>query len=171
MERLKSRISERWKSIKGKYCIFWLKFYRIHCMAKAEIKKNTWVAWSEDEIKLLKKLFLSGGAREIAKQIGRPLTAVKQKAYSMGIRTRAHRLWSANEMELLKTLYQDENVQGIAAKLGRPKQAVTHKAYRIGITKEKYPPWSNHDISLLKKMYPDNSPQDIASFCCGRQKK
>jgi len=86
-------------------------------MAKAEIKRNTWVAWSEDEIKLLKKLFLSGGAREIAKQIRRPLTAVKQKAYRMGIRTRAHRLWSADEIRLLKKLYQSESVQSITGTL------------------------------------------------------
>jgi len=29
-------------------------------MGKAEIKKNGWVAWSEDEVKLLKRLFPHG---------------------------------------------------------------------------------------------------------------
>jgi len=29
-------------------------------MEKAEIKKNGWVSWSEDEVKLLKKLFPRG---------------------------------------------------------------------------------------------------------------
>jgi len=43
-------------------------------MEKVEIKKNSWVAWSEDEVKLLKRLFPRGRAREIAEQTGRPLT-------------------------------------------------------------------------------------------------
>jgi hypothetical protein len=38
-------------------------------MERAEIKKNSWVSWSEDEIKLLKKLFPRGRAREIAVNI------------------------------------------------------------------------------------------------------
>ena len=74
-------------------------------MEKAEIKHSGWVAWSEDEVKLLKKLFPPGRAREIAEQTGRPLTAVRQKAYSMGIKTGEQRLWSANEVKLLKKLY------------------------------------------------------------------
>jgi len=61
-------------------------------MVKAEIKKSSRLIWSEDEVKLLKKLFPLGRAREIAEQTGRPLTAVKQKAYYMGIKTRERRL-------------------------------------------------------------------------------
>jgi len=34
-------------------------------MAKAKTKKNTWTSWSEDEVKLLKKLFPCEQAREI----------------------------------------------------------------------------------------------------------
>ena len=89
-------------------------------MVKAEIKKSSKLAWSEDEVKLLKKLFPSGRAKEIAEQTGRPLTAVRQKAYSMGINTRGWRLWSAKEIKLLKKLYSSENTQSIADKLGRP---------------------------------------------------
>ena len=74
-------------------------------MEKAKIKKNNWVAWSEDEVKLLKKLFPRGRAREIAEQTGRSLATVRQKAYNMGINTRQRRLWSANEVKLLRKLY------------------------------------------------------------------
>ncbi len=88
-------------------------------MEKVEIKKNGWVSWSEDEVKLLKKLFPLGRAREVAEHTGRPLTAVRQKAYSMGIKTRERRLWSAKEIKLLKKIYPTENTQSIADKLGR----------------------------------------------------
>jgi hypothetical protein len=64
--------------------------YRITYMRKAETKKNTWISWSEDEVNLLKELFPQGRAREVAERIGRPLTAVRQKAYDMDIKTREH---------------------------------------------------------------------------------
>jgi hypothetical protein len=60
----------------------------------AKHKTNTWVLWSEDEVKLIKKLFPKGKARQVSQQIGRPLTAVKQKAYDMGLKTRQWCLWS-----------------------------------------------------------------------------
>jgi len=47
----------------------------------AKNNKNTWIHWSEDEIKLLKKLFPKGKARQVADQTGRTLAAVRQRAY------------------------------------------------------------------------------------------
>jgi hypothetical protein len=40
-------------------------------MEKAEIKKNSWVAWSEDEVKLLKRLFLKMKGRNYGSGISR----------------------------------------------------------------------------------------------------
>ena len=135
-------------------------------MDNVEIKKNNWVAWSEDEVNLLKRLFPRGRAREIAEQTGRPLTAVKQKAYRMGIKTREWRLWSANEIKLLKKLYPSENTQSIADKLGRSLQTVTQKASLIGLKKVGKAPvrvWSREEEAQLRKMYPDNIVPDIAN--------
>ena len=131
-------------------------------MQKATTKNNTWVSWSEDEVKLLKRLFPCGRAREIAEQTGRPLMAVKQKAYSMGIRTRAHRFWSADGIRLLKKLYQDErNVQSIADKLVRTVSALLTKAKKMGPTEE-HCAWSKRELNLLKKLYPSRTAQEIA---------
>lgn len=102
----------------------------------AKSKTNRWVLWSEEEVKLLKKLYRRGRASEIAERTGRPLTAVRQKAYTMGIKTRECRLWSANEVELLKKLYPKESTKSIAAKLGRPSSMVIIKACQIGIRKK-----------------------------------
>ncbi len=135
-------------------------------MEKAEIKKNNWVAWSEDEVKLLKKLFPRGRAREIAEQTGRPLTAVRQKAYTMGIKTRELHIWSANEVKLLEKLYPSENTQSIADKLRLPLKLVRQKTYRLGIQKVGTAPvcvWSRQEEALLRKMYPGNSVPDIAN--------
>ncbi len=135
-------------------------------MERAEIKKNSWVAWSEDEVKLLKRLFPPGRAREIAEQTGRPLTAVRQKAYTLGIKTRELHIWSVNEVKLLKKLYPSENTQSIADKLGLPLKLVRQKTYRLGIQKVGTAPvcvWSRQEEALLRKMYPDNSVRDIAN--------
>jgi hypothetical protein len=139
------------------------KTHRITDMRKAKTKKKTSIAWSKDEVKLLKKLFPRGRVREIAERIGRSLPAVRQKAYYMGIRTTGNRFWSANEVQLLKKLYQDENAQRIADKLGRSLKAVKGKASAIGLKKQGSHPWSRQEIALLKKLYPDNSARDIAS--------
>jgi len=102
-------------------------------MAKA--KKDTWVRWSEDELKLLRKLFPKGRAREIAERIGRPLTAVRQKAYTMGLKTKQWCRWSDSEVKLLKKLHASESLQSIADKLGRSSGTVGVKACSIGLRK------------------------------------
>lgn len=139
--------------------------HKLTYIEKVEIKKSSRRPWLKDEIKLLKKLFPSGGAREIAMRTGHPLAAVRQKAYDMGITTREYhrRLWSADETELLKRLYPNESIRNIADKLGRSEQEVYGKAHTIGLKKEKYRPWSKQELMLLQKMYSDNSPQDIAN--------
>ncbi len=52
-------------------------------MAKKKLKKGF---WSKDDIKLLKKLFGSNPTSEVAKQLGRPVDAVKKKASRMELR-------------------------------------------------------------------------------------
>ena len=131
----------------------------------AKNKKNSWVIWSEDEVKLLKRLFPCGRAREIAEQTGRPLTAVRQKAYSMGIKTRELHLLSANEVKLLKKLYPTENTQSIADKLGLSSEQVRNKANYLGLKKVRIAHgrvWSRQEEILLREMYPDNIVPDIA---------
>jgi len=46
-------------------------------MRKAETEKKARLAWSKDEVELLKRLFPQGRAREIAEQTGRSLKAVQ----------------------------------------------------------------------------------------------
>ena len=82
-------------------------------MRKAKTKKKTSIAWSKDEVKLLKKLYPRGRAEEIAERTGRALTAVRKKAYVMGIKAREDRFWSANDIRQLKRLYPSETAQSI----------------------------------------------------------
>ena len=51
----------------------------------AKKKKNIKGIWAKDEIRLLKKDFPNKSCAEVAKKLGRPLYAVKRKAYRLGI--------------------------------------------------------------------------------------
>ena len=130
-------------------------------MRRAKTKKKTSIAWSKDEVKLLKKLFPQGRAREVAERTGRSLEAVKHKAYNMGIKTRENRLWSANDVRQLKRLYPSETAQSIADKLGRTVWAITAKARELGLTEE-IRAWSKRELNLLKRLYLSKTAEQIA---------
>ena len=103
-------------------------------MRKAKIKKKARRAWSEDEVKLLKKLYPDGGAEEIAERIGRPLTAVQQKAYRLGLAEKLH-AWSKKDLNLLKELYPSETAQQIADEIGRSLPAIQGRIHKLGLRK------------------------------------
>jgi len=44
-------------------------------------------SWTKDDIKLLKQFYPRGNTKMIAEKLCRPLTAVRQKAYDMGMKT------------------------------------------------------------------------------------
>ena len=87
-----------------------------------------WVSWSNDEVKLLKRLFPRGKAKQVAAITGRQLTAVRQKAYSMGMRTRSPHVWTRDEIEYLKKVYFTEDIQVLADKFNMKPHSVKHKA-------------------------------------------
>jgi len=133
----------------------------------AKKRTNSWVSWSKKELDLLKRLFALGKGKQIAEKIGRPLSAVRQKAYSMGLTTRPRRLWTPEEIEIVRKLYPTENTRSIAERLGRSKATVIVKAHSIGIRKaDQYArrPWSKREDAMLRKLYPcqDNPIPDIA---------
>ena len=61
------------------------KTHRITDMRKAKAKKKARIAWSKDEVKLLKRLYPDGGAEEIAELTGRPSRVVRQKHTIWGL--------------------------------------------------------------------------------------
>ena len=48
----------------------------------AKLKKGT---WTKGELRILKKEFPSSSCASVAKKLGRPLFAVKKKAYRLGV--------------------------------------------------------------------------------------
>jgi len=126
-------------------------------------KKKKVKKWSARELALLKKLYPHcKRTLDVARQLGRPLTTVRQKAYDLGIKTEKYRPWSADELELLRELYQVKGLKELAEQLGRSPGAVEGRAYVMGLLKEsRHRVWSNEENKLLKKMFPKNTMRAI----------
>jgi hypothetical protein len=55
-------------------------------MAKKKVRKNiTKGLWSKNEIQILRKEFPNKPCNEVALKLGRPIYAVKRKAYRLGV--------------------------------------------------------------------------------------
>jgi hypothetical protein len=149
-------------------------------MRKTKTKKRNYRRWSEDEIKLLKRLYPRGGAREISEQTGRPVAAVRQKARALGLPKKLH-AWSKKDLNLLKKLYPSKTAQQIADQMGRSLPAIQRRIQRFGLrkrlryderhrvvkeTKEKFcrkcRKWKHE-----RQFYRNRSSKDgLAGWCC-----
>ncbi len=77
---------------------------------------------------------------EIAKRLGRTVDAVKQRAYSLGLKRKSYleRLWTAEELQMLREQYPTcESTRELARKIGRPWGSVRQIASNLGITNKK----------------------------------
>lgn len=101
---------------------------------KRKLIKGPW-SWTKDDIKLLRKLYPRGNTRLIAEKLCRPLTAVRQKAYDIGLKTDIYRYWPPEDLELLARLYPDTRTEELARRLGRSPGSVKTKARQLGLRK------------------------------------
>ncbi len=104
-------------------------------MAKEkELIKGPW-SWTRDDIKLLKKLYPHGNTKMIAERLGRPLTAVRQKAYDIGMKTDVYNYWEEKDLKLLAELYADTLTTELAKQLRRSAGSIKTKARELGLSK------------------------------------
>ena len=92
-------------------------------------------SWTDDDIKLLKRLYPRGNTRMIADKLCRPLTAVRQKAYDMGIKTDIYNYWTEDDLKLLSKLYPNTITDELAERFGRSAGSVKTKARQLGLRK------------------------------------
>gem|GEM_PF-1117198 len=101
---------------------------------KDDLIRGPW-SWTEDDIKLLKQLCPDGNWNMIAEMLNRPLTAVRQKAYDMGLTTDVYKCWTDNDLKILKKLYPKTRTEELAEQLGRSAGSVKTKARQLGLKK------------------------------------
>ena len=93
-------------------------------------------SWTEEEIKLLKKLYPHGKTKKIADLLERPLTTVRQKAYDLGIKTKTYNFWTDAQIKQLKKLYSKTPIETLSRKFKRSKDSVRMKAGQLGLKKQ-----------------------------------
>jgi hypothetical protein len=99
-----------------------------------DLIRGPW-SWTEDDIKLLKKLYPRGNTRMIAEKLCRPLTAVRQKAYDMGMKTDVYQYWTDDDLRLLTRLYPNTITDELAERFGRSPGSIKTKARQLGLRK------------------------------------
>jgi len=106
-------------------------------MAKEKkLIKGPW-SWTKNDIKLLKKLYPKGNIKKIAERLNRPLTAVRQKAYDigMGMKSDVYNYWTKEDLQLLKKLYANTVTTELAKRLKRSAGSIKTKARQLGVRK------------------------------------
>jgi len=71
----------------------------------------------------------------IAEKLCRPLTAVRQKAYDMGMKTEVYNYWTEEDLDILSELYPDMQTNELARRFGRSAGSVKTKARQLGLKK------------------------------------
>ena len=73
----------------------------------------------------------------IAEKLCRPLTAVRQKAYDMGMKTSVYNYWTEDDLEILTMLYPETGTNELARRFGRSAGSVKTKARQLGLKKSR----------------------------------
>jgi len=92
-------------------------------------------SWTNEDIRLLKRLYPKGNTKKVAARLGRPLTAVRQKAYDIGIKTKVYQYWTEEDLNVLKELYPNTSTQKLAEFFNRSAGSVKTKARQLGLKK------------------------------------
>ena len=103
-------------------------------MKNEKRKFGPW-SWTKEDITLLKKMYPKGNTRKIADRLGRPLTAVRQKAYDLGIKTKVYQYWRQEDIELLAKLYPDTPTKALSERFERSSGSIKIKARQLGLKK------------------------------------
>ena len=104
----------------------------------AKSKRGHGRKWTAKEVALLKELHPECPIGEIAKRLGRTVSAITGKAHCLGLKRKSclDKLWTAEELQLLRELYPTpEHIQDIAERIGRSPAVVRAKAYDLGLSR------------------------------------
>jgi transcriptional regulator of aromatic amino acid metabolism len=73
----------------------------------------------------------------IAEKLCRPLTAVRQKAYDIGMKTDTYQYWSDEDLKRLTKLYSHTSTKDLSEQLDRSEGSIKTKARQLGLKKSK----------------------------------
>ena len=92
-------------------------------------------SWTAEEIELLRKIYPLGNTQQVAEKLGRPLTAVRQKAYDLGLKTKNYNFWTDEQIQLLKKLYPISSLKDLSKKFKHSPDSIRIKASQLNLKK------------------------------------
>jgi hypothetical protein len=92
-------------------------------------------SWTKKDITLLRRNYRHGNIKKLAERLNRPLTAVRQKAYDMGMKTNVYQYWTQEDLDLLRELYVDLEADELAKRFHRSANSIKSKARQLGLKK------------------------------------
>ena len=93
-----------------------------------------WTQWSPEEEAKLRVLAPEHTKEEIAKELGRTIPSVKDRALKLGIEMKQRvRWWSDRELRYLEWNAENKSFEEIAQALGRTRSSVYYKAVELNI--------------------------------------
>ncbi|MBK6913970.1 MAG: hypothetical protein IPH11_10030 [Ignavibacteriales bacterium] len=111
--------------------------------------------WSEEEIKILKRLYSKKGAKPVAKLLGRKPDNVMAKAAKLGIRFSKVRPWEKWEDNYLIRHYADRKNLSISHTLRRSIPSIMNRAKFLNLSAVKSPSWTEEEKNILRELYSD----------------
>jgi hypothetical protein len=123
--------------------------------------------WTDKEIAELRRMYRDSTDNEIAKKLGRTLSAVQskikklklfQELRQLGLTRRTRVLWTSEDIAILRKLYPVETNVQIAKLLGKTRSTVVRMAQKSGLTElfkkpgpSKEAPWTVVEDAFLKE--------------------
>lgn len=101
---------------------------------ETELTRGPW-SWTKKDITTLKRNYRYGKIKKLAERLNRPLTAVRQKAYDMGMKTNVYHYWKPEELEMLKEIYTDTDIEELVGIFRRSPNSIKSKARQLGLKK------------------------------------
>lgn len=143
-------------------------------------------AWTQKEIRRLKRLYPMNHNKDIAKMFDRTTISILGKAKKLGLQkdwdggyrvppsSQNENLWTQKDINILRKMYLNSSNDEIAKKLNRSCQAVQTKVKKLGLfqefkqqglfrnTKNGKGLWADEEIDTLKKLHLAKTAAQIA---------
>ena len=125
-------------------------------------RTTEWRHWSDEENRILKKMYPSHTAEEIAAFVDRSSSAIIAQANKLKLKKRW--LWTDEQCDYLRRFYRKKPCGKLAETLDRTVVAVEAKAIELGIADERGIPWKKQQVKLLIKHRPTMSLKKLAKL-------
>lgn len=117
--------------------------------------------WSDEDIRILRKMYYTHTFEEIGDAIGRTASAVHARA--IALKLKKLKFWTKEEDNYLRRFFTPKPVAELARVLGRTCNAIKSRAAHLGL-EHKLKRWTDAQLDLLARHYPTMQTEQVAKL-------